>query len=323
MKEPEFIDEHSAMWERFEEDLKVLEKRSVVGDAVMTSRTFSQVCHHLALARHRMYGAELCERLNALVSRGSRFFSKPRRSSAAEVWYFLTAGFPATVRKEWRLFWISTLVFLIPFVWAALAVGNDSEWAHAILGADGMESVEKMYGKGADLETFRGEFDSNFMMWAFYVWNNVRIDFQMVAGGLLAGVGTLFFLLFNGVFLGAFTGWVHQSGDPQKFYSFVVGHSSLEMVGMLIAGMAGLRIGCGILFPGRLRRGVALADAAKRALPMIYGSGLMTFFAAFIEGFWSAQDVPVSAKYWAGGAGWLLLVAYFLLAGRGKEALPR
>lgn len=323
MKEAEFIQEHSQRWDQFDAELTVLEKRGNTADPVATSRTFSQVCHHLALARHRMYGAAVSDRLNAMVIRGSRFFRKPARSMWADIGHFLVAGFPVTVRREWRLFLVSTLAFLIPFMWAFFAVRNDSEWAYSILGGEGMKQAEMMYGSDSGLAEARGEFESNFFMWAFYVGNNVRIDFQMVAGGLLAGVGTLFFLVFNGVHLGAFTGWVHEAAEPERFYSFVIGHSSLELIGMLIAGMAGLRIGAGILFPGRMTRGVSLAAAAKRSLPMIYGSGLMTFLAAFIEGYWSAQDYPAETKYWVGGAIWAVVVLYFLIAGRGREESVR
>ena len=87
-----------------------------------------------------------------------------------------------------------------------------------------------------------------------------------------------------------------------------------------VAGMAGMRLGLGVLKPGRLPRGRAMAEAAKKALPLVYGAGVMTALAAVVEGFWSAEAINVQVKYGVGIAGWVLHVAYFLLMGRGGRA---
>jgi uncharacterized membrane protein SpoIIM required for sporulation len=89
---------------------------------------------------------------------------------------------------------------------------------------------------------------------------------------------------------------------------------------MVVAGMAGMRIGLGVLKPGRYPRGRAIAEAAKRALPLIAGAGLMTAFAAVVEGFWSARAFPADVKYAVGIAGWVLHVVYFMAMGRGTRA---
>jgi uncharacterized membrane protein SpoIIM required for sporulation len=109
---------------------------------------------------------------------------------------------------------------------------------------------------------------------------------------------------------------VNHACDPESFWSFVSGHSSFELLGMVVSGMAGMRLGLAILKPGRLPRTRALAEASKQALPLIYGAALMTTLAAVIEGFWSAQMIPSDVKYVFGIVGWILCAAYFLTAGR-------
>ena len=44
------------------------------------------------------------------------------------------------------------------------------------------------------------------MMFAHYINNNVGIDFRIFAGGIFFGIGTLFFLIYNGLYLGAVVG---------------------------------------------------------------------------------------------------------------------
>ncbi|NJM38230.1 MAG: hypothetical protein HC845_10445 [Akkermansiaceae bacterium] len=125
-----------------------------------------------------------------------------------------------------------------------------------------------------------------------------------------------FFLIFNGIYLGAAAGYVNHVGNPESFWTFVAGHSSPELLGMIVSGMAGMRLGLAIVRPGRLPRSKALTEAAKQALPLIYGAALMTTFAASIEGFWSALVLPSAVKYTVGVIGWALFILYFFLAGR-------
>ena len=154
------------------------------------------------------------------------------------------------------------------------------------------------------------------MMFCFYIYNNVAIDFRIFAGGMAGGLGTLFFLLFNGLQLGAAAGYVDHACNPESFWTFVAGHSSFELLGMIVAGMAGMRLGLAILRPGRLPRVRALMEASKEALPLIYGAALLTTLAALVEGFWSAQPLPSAVKYSVGIAGWIAHILYFSLAGR-------
>jgi uncharacterized membrane protein SpoIIM required for sporulation len=129
-------------------------------------------------------------------------------------------------------------------------------------------------------------------------------------------LGTLFFLVFNGLYIGAAAGYVNHAGNPDAFWSFVSGHSSFELLGMVIAGMAGMRLGMAILKPGRLPRVRAVAAAGRAALPLIYGAALLTLLAAVVEGFWSGRLIDSQIKYAVGAVGWALHIAYFLFAGR-------
>jgi uncharacterized membrane protein SpoIIM required for sporulation len=56
---------------------------------------------------------------------------------------------------------------------------------------------------------------------------------------------------------------------------------------------------------------------ARAAVPLVYGAGALLTLAALVEAFWSPiMQFPPVLKYAVGVALWLLLAAYFLLAGR-------
>ncbi|WP_367874393.1 stage II sporulation protein M [Luteolibacter sp. Populi] len=317
-----FEERRAAEWVELDRLITGAEKGKPEPGVEELPRRFREACADLALARHRMYPGQLIERLNALVIRGYKLLYRSRKRGWESAVRFAVAGFPQAVRTEWRLFWLCSALFWIPFFGMMASAHFDIDWIRAALGADGMASMEAMYGGGPDqqISHLREEYGSNFMMFAFYIKNNVGIDFQIFASGITACLGTIFYLIYNGIQLGASAGYANYACNPTSFWSFVAGHSSYELLGMIVAGMAGMRMGLGVLKPGRLPRGRSIAEAAKVALPLIYGAAAMTAIAAIFEGFWSAQPVPVDIKYGVGIAGWVLHVAYFLVMGRGVRA---
>lgn len=317
MTSGDFEHKNQERWAEYERLVGEMEKGRMVPGAERMPRRFRELCVDLSLAESRMYGARVRERLNGLVIRGYELIYRTRRTGWRDAAEFMVAGFPQAVRREWRLFLLCNLVFWLPFFATLFSTQHDIRWTQALLGAEGMASMEQMYGgKEEQLAHLRSEYGSNFEMFCFYIYNNVAIDFRIFAGGMAAGLGTLFFLLFNGLHLGAAAGYVNHACNPESFWSFVSGHSSYELLGMTVSGMAGMKLGLAILRPGRLPRVRALAEATKDALPLIYGAALLTTLAAVIEGFWSAQAIPSMVKYVFGITGWVLCGVYFLMAGR-------
>ncbi|MEI7908242.1 MAG: stage II sporulation protein M [Verrucomicrobiota bacterium] len=313
----DFEDKNKQRWAEYERLVEAMERGRPGPEAGQLPRRFRELCVDLALAQSRMYGERLTDRLNAQVIRGYEMLYRNRRAGWEKFAEFVAVGFPQALRREWRLLWLCNAVFWLPFVAVMVSAHFDLQWVQAILGSDGMAAMDRMYGGREDqIAHLREEYGSNFMMFCHYIRNNVGIDFRTFAGGMAAGLGSLFFLLFNGIYMGAAAGYVNHAGNPEAFWTFVSGHAPFELLGMVVAGMAGMRLGLALLRPGRLPRVRALAEAARQALPLILGAALMTGLAAVVEGFWSAQLLPSGLKYGVGIAGWVLLIAYFSLAGR-------
>jgi uncharacterized membrane protein SpoIIM required for sporulation len=264
-----------------------------------------------------MFGQQICDRLNGLAIVGYRQIHRKRGAFGEGFLRFFLSTFPAAFRREWKLFMVVSFVFLGPFFAMWWSADKEIEWVQALLGAEAMSDIEGMYGKDADsVEYLRQEHGSNFMMFAHYINNNVGIDFRIFAGGIFFGIGTLFFLIYNGLYLGAVVGYVEYAGSPELLWKFVAGHSSFEILGMLVVGMAGLKIGFALLAPGQLTRGEALTRAGRGGLPLLIGGACMTSLAAVVEGFWSAQPIDTNVKYMVGVAFWLMHLLYFVFVGR-------
>jgi len=162
---------------------------------------------------------------------------------------------------------------------------------------------------------------TDFAMFGYYIWNNIGIAFRTFASGMLAGVGTVLALLFNGVVIGGVAGHITQLGFVSTFWPFVSGHSAFELTAICISGGAGLLLARAILMPGRRSRGDALKAAALEAVTLVMGAGLLLLGAAFIEAFWSSnRAVAHEVKYSVAAVLWLVLILYLTLAGRGRDA---
>jgi len=319
MNRNEFESRNAGHWREYEKMVEALEAKRTPEDAHRLPGLFRQICADLALAENRAYGLRISERLNELVIRGYRFVYRGAGSGFHSALRFFLVTFPCALRRDARLFWLCMSLFWLPYGAFMLAAKFAPEWIEVFLGESGMSQMESMYGKGSTTEHLRAEHGSNFAMFGFYIFNNVGIAFRMFAGGILFCVGTVIYLVFNGLHIGASAGYVHLALDKEKFYSFVATHSSWELLGIVIAGVAGMRIGLAILHPGRLARRAALAAAGRKAVTLLYGAAAMIFIAAIFEAFVSATRIPPATKYTLGISFWVLIAAYFLACGRGRS----
>jgi uncharacterized membrane protein SpoIIM required for sporulation len=157
-------------------------------------------------------------------------------------------------------------------------------------------------------------------MFGFYIYNNMSIAFQTFSSGILAGFGSLLILCMNALFLGAVAGHIINKGFGSTFFPFIIAHSAFELTAIVLSAQAGLLLGYRLFFTRGLSRSVSLRLAGRTALPLISGAALMLLIAACIEAFWSSHhEFPAALRYGSGVFFWILLLLYFLLAGREKK----
>jgi uncharacterized membrane protein SpoIIM required for sporulation len=328
MKQQAFEAHYAVRWDEFSGWLKQGgSKRPKAGagaspvDAMEVPARYRELCQHLALARDRQYSADLIERLSRLALAGHQALYGARGRGLERVGQFLRAGFPRAVRREIRFVLLAALLFFGPLLVLTFAIPQYPEFAYVVLPAEALDSVQAMYGDGTKALGRKREADTDVAMFGFYIFNNVRIGFQTFASGLLFGLGAIFYLLYNGLFIGAITGHIVHSGLATNFFSFTSGHSAFELGAICLSGAAGLKIGYALVAPGRATRAAALRAATAEAIPLVAGLAGMLLIAAGIEAFWSPRTfLPPVAKYAVGGVLWLLLFLYFGFAGRERAA---
>jgi uncharacterized membrane protein SpoIIM required for sporulation len=331
MKESDFVRRRQAEWEAWDRWLGLEAKRSarrapVAGSELPTlsvetlPASFRRLCQDLSLARDRNYSSPLVHALHdRVLAAHQRVYGAPRRV-AGHALSFLAGGLPRAVRAEARLVLAAALLFFLPLLAGIFLLQIFPEGIFMVLPGEEVGKIEAMYAPDAP-HPGRRPADDDLMMLAFYIANNVRIDFQCFAGGIAFGLGSVFFLVFNGIHIGAIAGHLTQIGYGETFWAFVAGHSAPELVGAVLSGAGGLRIGLALVAPGRLSRVEALKAAGRRAVLLLYGAALLTFAAAFVESLWSPlRYFSFDFKVGVGIAVWVALIGWLALAGRGPRA---
>ena len=319
MKQSLFETRHKAEWERFAVALERLEHGKDTSQVAGFPKAYRRICQHLALAQERGYSSFLIDSLQQQVLRGHQQLYRHRSRLGAQVLGFILADFPRLVREEWRFVAVASLLFFGSVIGFGLLVYLFPELIYNLIPADQVREMQGMYDPvaghlGRSAERAASE---DWVMFGYYVMHNIGIAFQTFASGLLIGVGSAFFLLYNGMIIGAVAGHLSEIGFGQTFWSFVIGHGAFELTGIVLAGAAGLRLGWALLAPGRQSRGEALRMAGKTSIQLIAGVILLLVIAAFVEAYWSSMSWPQpQVKCLVGALLWVLVIGYLALAGR-------
>ncbi len=282
---------------------------------------YRQVCSLYALARSRHFSPALLEQLHHLVLRGHRHLYRQRGAWLWRILNFIGGGFPRALRRHRGYFLLALASFLLPALLLGLACYVDPDMIYSLMDEQQVAEMESMYdpvGSHPGRSEARSS-ETDFMMFGFYIFNNIGIGFRTFAGGMLLGVGSLFMLLFNGLVLGGVAGHLTRLGYQDTFWSFVAGHGAFELTAIVICGAAGLMLGHALLAPGQQRRIPALKVAAVEALKLVLGAALMLLLAAFIEAFWSSSTLAITIKYGVAALLWALVVVYLVFVGRSRH----
>jgi uncharacterized membrane protein SpoIIM required for sporulation len=315
----DFVRERSAAWNELEAllvrapSMHRLPARSISRAASL----YRTVCADLMRARAADYAPEVLTLLDGLAARGhNALYSAPPYRLAA-VGDLLREDFPRALRRHRGAFWLAVTFFLLPGITGFAGAYLSRNFALSLISPEQAEQAEEAYSEGFD--TGRDE-DTDTAMAGFYVYNNVGIAFRCFATGVLFGVGSAFFLIFNGLQIGAMFGLLAASGRGMNLLTFVATHGALELTAIVISGAAGLVMGYALVDARGRGRFASLQAQAADITRMVLGAAVMLVMAALIEAFWSPSSLPVAVKLSGAAALWLAVVVYLLVAGRGGRA---
>lgn len=283
-------------------------------DVQQMGQLYRAVTSDLAVAQREFPRHQVTTYLNQLVARGHSIIYQSEPLALRRIAQFVTTTFPSTFRETWRFHLAAFLLLFVPTLISAFWLNWQAEAADWLLPTDVQHLIPMIEDQElwTNIPVSERPYASTFIM-----TNNIRVAILAFAGGLTAGLLTIYILLFNGQLLGSITGLTAHYDVGFELWTFVIGHGVIELTTIFIAGGSGLLMGWAIIHPGLHRRRDALTQAAKKAVVLIGGCIPLLFIAGIIEGFISPNEsIPWWVKWGIGLTTGILLYSYLFFAGR-------
>ncbi|MFT4624165.1 MAG: putative membrane protein SpoIIM required for sporulation [Myxococcota bacterium] len=270
------------------------------------------VCADLARAQSQGLPRDVLGYLDDLSGRGHNALYGSSAVGSVDLLTVITRGFPAEVRRSWVFFWLAMALFYGPYFVGLVGGLVDLDFATTVLPASQLEQMEEAYSTNSQ----RGNAGEDAAMAGFYVYNNVGIAFRCFATGALFGLGSIYFLVYNGLIIGTVSGYLGHVGLGGNLFAFTCGHSAWELTAIVISGAAGMKLGWALIDTGGRTRAGSLRAVGPAVYRLVAGAAFMLFVAAAIEGFWSASPVPVPVKWVFAGCQVIIVTSWLSLGGR-------
>ncbi len=306
-------------WKRLDGLLQQAEKRGIKSLSAREIKDlaslYRSVSADLARARTNKVGNILTQELQKLTARGyNQIYQGSQRQEWQQVKEFYLWGFPQVVRETGGYIAIATGIFFLLGMIAWWYGWRDPVFMAITVPRHIIEMVEE------DGELWMGSIVGYEPIASSSITiNNLSVCFGAIAGGITAGLYTIFILAFNGLFIGAIATLVGKNNLAYPFWAFVFPHGSLELPAIFLAGAAGLLIGKAMIFAGQYKRIDALKQNGTKAAQLLFGIIPMLIIAGTIEGFFSPSPIiPSPIKYLVGTGIFFLLVLY---CSRRKEVM--
>lgn len=310
-----FLSQRRPAWEQLEKLLtqtKTNIRRLSPQDLAELGRLYRSATSDLALAQRDFPNQRVTQYLNGLVSRAHAqiYQEEPLRRRALV--HFYRHEFPLLYRALLPYTSLCFGVFLIGALLAFFVTWRHPDAIYIFAGPEIEGLVRKVEAGQLWTEIAPAARSAASSM---ILTNNIRVMFLTFAGGITAGLLTLWVILSNGLHFGAIFGLLQVHGLSGGLGEFVAAHGFIELSVIFLAGGCGLYMGDGLLRPGLLTRRNALVQRSRQSVQLILGCVPLLILAGLIEGFLSPSGVPWPIKVMVGLSTGLALHAYWLYAG--------
>lgn len=278
MRETGFINQNKEKWTKFEQTLKQKNK-----DPDSLSNLFVQVTDDLSYSRTFYPNRSVRVYLNNLAQQVFQSIYKNKKEHGNRFAAFWKDELPFIMYQTRKELLVSFIVFVLSMGIGALSSAYDPEFYHLILGDSYIAMTKENIKSGDPMAVYKkmNEID----MFLGITLNNLFVAFYTFILGVLMSIGTLAFILYNGIMVGSFQYFFVEQGLFRESFLTIWMHGTLEISAIIIAGSAGIVMGNGLVFPGTYSRLQSFQVSARRAIKIMLGITPIFVFAAFIEGF--------------------------------------
>lgn len=274
------------------------------------SLLYRQTAADLAAVRQDPSSVHFSRYLNQLMARAHNIIYSGQRASASGILDFFRRDYPRVFRRNVKYCAVAVLVFTAGALAGLALTLQDPDFQLEVLGPRMVQTIQRKEMWTHSIISVKPVASSRIMT------NNISVGFMSYATGIVAGIGPLYMMFFNGLLIGVIGTACALAGMSLSLWSFVAPHGALELPAIFIAGGAGLKIGQGLLFPGVLPRRDSLAIAGREATMLVLGTVPILIIAGTVEAFVSPTGLAIPLKFAMSAALLGLLATYLFGVGR-------
>lgn len=249
-------------------------------DVTETIRLYLRASSHLAEVQTRYHDPAVEQYLNGLVVRAhGAIYEGGGVASGRSFLRFFVTRYREVIRRTLPFILVVAAVLTLVMLATDLWVAASREAQAGLFPPEARRALQQAGEAGVSDEMGSAGLS------ALIFQNNVQVSFLAFALGISFGIGTIWVVVTNAVFIGLLAGAYQAAGAGWTFWSLVLPHGFLELLAICIAGGAGLRMGWAMIDPGDRSRTAALGEEARDAVLAILGVIPAFGLAAVIEGF--------------------------------------
>jgi uncharacterized membrane protein SpoIIM required for sporulation len=304
VREGQFIQQNIEKWKTYQYE--------PTSDPDEMAQRFTELVNDLGYSRTFYPHSKVTEYLNRLASGIYLGIYRNKKEESSRIVRFWKTELPLIVRKHHRELLYSLVIFLVFALMAVFSASHDQHFVRGVLGDRYVEMTEENIAKGDPFGVYKSQNALSMFLWIAV--HNIQVAFLIFVSGILACIGTVWFLFKNGVMLGSFQYYFFAKGLGWKSVLVIWIHGTLEIASFIIAGAAGILLGKSWLFPGTYKRLTSLKQGAKEGVQLMIGLVPVFIIAAFLEGFVTRYSgMPVWLSLFILAVSLSLIIWYFII----------
>jgi uncharacterized membrane protein SpoIIM required for sporulation len=268
-----------------------------------------------AYARSHFPGSDNERRLRQLAFEGHRLLSTRHEPFLRRVAHFFWSGFPRTFRAMAPTLAVAVAIFLGSALLGFVLTAVQESFSSLFLPPDVISEL-----RDGEIWTDRvSALLPPAVLSSAIMTNNMSVALVAWAGGALAGLLTLYVLVFNGLMLGSVLALTLRYGLIDRLFEFIAAHGPLELLLITVAAAGGLELARGQLSPGLRGRAASFQERGRRSVRLVVGALPWLVLLGLVEGYVSpVMTLPLALKATLG----IGLFCAFLLYAAGALSRP-
>lgn len=309
MREVVFIKQNKEKWLEYERAIHGNFRKS----PDYLSNAYIQLMNDLSYAQTYYPKSKITEYLNYLAVQTYQKIYKTKRIEENRIVHFFKTEVPLLVYEYRTYLYFTFSLFLVIIGIGALSAKYDPDFVRLVLGDNYVDQTLENIKNGDSMKVYQS--GSNWGSFILITINNLFVGLRFFIYGIFGGAGTLLFLMYNGIMLGAFQYFFVAHNSFLESFKGIWLHGTFEISAMVIEAFAGFILGGSILFPKTFSRIQSLKIGFKNSFKIFLTTIPFTIVAGFIEGFITryAQVMPNALNYLIIFGSFSLIAFYYIV----------